>query len=143
MSCNSSDDDGGDDVNGQRIETLIVTIDGQNISFNSIIVNRTALSDDGSFTEIDFTATIDGSTERIITFYSFVGDTGADGMYNFQYRENGIDYYENFNDFTSVITVNNGSRFEANFSGVLTGYDEEAQEEVTVNIGAGTIIVTY
>ena len=41
------------------------------------------------------------------------------------------------------ITKNNGSRFEANFSGVLTGYDEEAQEEVTVNIGAGTIIVTY
>lgn len=144
LSC-GSDDDGDDGDGGVNIETLSVRIDGELITFNSIIVDTYTYTDDGGGTELDVTATIGGSTQRIITFYAYQGTTGANNVFDFTYLRNGVYYsaWQSGTNFTSVITVNNGSRLEVNFSGTLAGYDEESQEEVFVTLDAGSLIVEY
>ncbi|MCB0383117.1 MAG: hypothetical protein KDD05_07420 [Psychroserpens sp.] len=138
ISC-SKDDNNNNGDNGGDQQQLIVTIDGQQLTFDSFNVNR--YNYDGG-TELDITATIGGGTSRIITFYTFVGDTGSDAIFNFTYLLNG-QYYTAFNgsatNFVSVTNVNNGSRLEVNFSGNLGGYDEVNQEEVIVTLESGTI----
>ncbi|WP_323787970.1 hypothetical protein [Psychroserpens sp.] len=141
LSCNKDDDNNGDNGGGNQAQ-LIVTIDGQELTFDSIIVDRYDYTDDGGGTELDITATIGGGTGRIITFYTYVGDTGANAIYNFGYTLNGV-YYSGFNNFVSVTNVNNGSRLEVNFSGTLGGYDEVNQEEIFVTLENGTIAVDF
>ncbi len=137
VSCSKDDDNNTQDP-GVNQRELAVTIDGQQLNFNSIIVDRYNYEGD---IELDITATIGGATERIFTFYTFVGDTGANAIYNFSYTRNGV-YYGAFSsgtNFVSVTNVNNGSRLEVNFSGTLSGYDEVAQEEVFITLENGTI----
>ncbi|GAB5564554.1 MAG: hypothetical protein Wins2KO_16170 [Winogradskyella sp.] len=142
FSCESDSND--DDGNGSNEANLTVTIDGQQITFNSLIVET--YSYDG-FEEHSITATINNGTDRIITFYVYGGDLGADGLEDFDYTFNGFDYYQygcqNTFDFTSIVTVNNGSRIEANFSGTLCGWDNATQQEVQVVLTNGTLVVDF
>lgn len=141
ISC-GSDDDNNDEDNGGSQEQLTVNIDGQQLTFDSIIVGQTVFSDG---TELDVTATIGGGTGRIITFYTYVGDVGANAILNFTYTLDGV-YYSAFSSGTNLVTVvnvNNGARLEVNFSGILAGYDEVIQEEVFVTIENGTLLVDY
>ncbi len=139
----SSDDDSSN--GGGVSDELVVTIGGQTLTFTSIIVDEDTFTDDGvMYTELDVTATIGGDTSRIIEFGLESGDTGADAVYYFYYVENGLEYYYNFSDnFNSVVSVNNGSRLTMTFSGTLTGYDDEAQEEVEVTLQNGSLDVEY
>ena len=145
LSCGSDDDGGDDGDDGMNIQTLSVTIDGQLVAFNSIIVDTYTFTDDGGGTELDVTATIGGSTQRIITFYTFVGTTVANNVFDFTYQKDGINYsaWQTGTNLTSVTTVNNGSRLEVNFSGTFSGYDEQAQEEVFVTMDSGSLVVDY
>lgn len=137
ISCSSDDDNNSEDPAANQRQ-LIVTIDGEQLTFDSFNVDR--YNYEGG-TELDITATIAGGTNRIFTFYTFVGDTGSDAIYSFSYLENGI-YYGAFSsgtNFVSVTNVNNGSRLEVNFSGTLSGYDDVNQQEVFVTLENGTI----
>jgi hypothetical protein len=144
FSCKSEDDgDGG----GSNIENLTVTIDGEQVTFNSIIVENNTYTEDGeTYGEYVVTATINNATDRIITFYVFHGDLGADAIDGFDYEFGGLDYYmyscDSFN-FSSIVTVNNGSRIEANFSGTLCGWDNATQQEVSVQLTNGNILVDF
>lgn len=138
-SC-SSDDDGG---NGGA-ELLTMIIDGQTLSFDQIIVDEDTYTENGvEYTEIDVTATIGGDTTRVVEFSMDSGDTGADAVYYFMYREDGVEYYNNFgtSDFSIVVSSNNGSNISATFSGELTGYNNGIQ--VSVSITNGSVSVDY
>lgn len=139
----SSDDDSGN--GGGASDELVVTIDGQSITFTSIIVDVDTFTDDGeTYTELDVTATVGGDTTRVIEFGLEAGDTGADALYYFDYTLNGVDYYDNFDSaFNSVVSVNNGSRLTMTFSGTLVGYDQEAQENIEITLQNGTLDVEY
>ena len=137
----SSDDDNGGSQNGE----LTVTIDGQAITFNSIIVDEDTYTEDGvTYTELDVTATVSGATNRIVEFGLESGDTGADALYYFYYTQNGVEYYYNFGgEFNAVVSVNNGSSLAMTFSGTLNGYDQNTQEEVSVTFTNGTLSANY
>ncbi len=141
-SCSSDDDNGND---GGSEGQLVATIDGEVVTFNSVIVQEyTYTEGDYEYTEYDITATVDNGTGRIITFYFFEGDLGADSIFDFYYTLDGAGYYPyncNNYDFASVVTVNNGSRFEANFSGTLCAWDNANQQEVSLSLTNGSISV--
>ncbi|WP_204345993.1 hypothetical protein [Psychroserpens algicola] len=139
----SSDDDGGN--GGGASDELVVTIDGQTITFNSIIVDEDTFTDDGdTYTELDVTATINGDSTRVIQFGLEAGDTGADAVYYFEYTVEGETYFYGFdNSFSSVVSINDGSRLTMTFSGTLYGYDSESEEPVELMLQNGTIDVVY
>ena len=133
-----------DDSSGGSNSVLVVTIDGQTITFDNIIVDESTFTDDGvTITELDVTAIIGNDATRVIEFGVESGDTGADAVYYFYYTENGQEYFNSFQNFNSVVTVNDGSRLAMTFSGTVTGYDEEQQTEVEVNLQNGSIDVEY
>ena len=138
----SSDDDGG---NSGAADQLVVTIDGETLTFTTILVDEETYTDDGeTYTELYVTATIGTDVSRIIQFDLEVGDTGADALYYFQYTVDGQSYFYNFDDaFNAVVTVNDGSRLTMTFSGDLEGYDQEAQENVSITLSNGSIDVAY
>lgn len=138
----SSDDDGGLAPGGQ----LTVTLDGQPVTFTSVIVDEdTYTGDDGEvYTELDVTATIGGDTTRIIEFGLESGDTGADAIYYFNYFVNGEQFYYNFNGFNTVVSVNNGSTLSMTFSGTLLGdYNPDTQQNNSITLENGSISVNY
>lgn len=138
-SCNKDDDGGGNSGASNR---LTVTIDGEAVTFDDIIVDSSVYTyDDGEqVTELDVTATIGGDSTRIVNFYTEVGDTGTYGLYSFNYLVDG-EYYYNNGGFNTVVSVNNGSRLTATFSGALTTFTSEGEE--TVMFENGTIDVNY
>ncbi len=140
LSCNKSDDDGGDGGDGMLTQTISARIDGELVTFNNIIVDRYSF---GGFTELDITATISGSTQRLLEFYTVIGDVGSDAIQDFYYIKDGV-YYHPYNqggNLTTVTTKNNGSRLEFSFSGTLVGYNEQTQEEVSVTLESGSAVI--
>ena len=141
--CSSDDDNDGGSQSGE----LTVTIDGQAITFNSIIVDEDIYTEDGvTYTELDVTATVSGNTNRIVEFGLESGDTGADALYYFYYTVDGEEYYYNYDGgFNAVVSVNNGSSLAMTFSGSLTGgeYNQETGEYNTITFQNGSISVNY
>lgn len=140
--CSSDDDNNG---GGSQGGELTVTIDGQTLTFNAIIVDEDIYTEGNeTYTELDVTATINGDTSRIIQFGLETGDTGADAIYYFVYTENGVNYTYNFNgEFNTVVSVNDGSSIVMTFAGTLEGYNETTQEVVSVSLTEGNLSVNY
>lgn len=139
----SGDDDGGN--GGGADDELVVTIDGQTLTFNNVIVDVDTFTDDGeTFTELDVTAIIGTDTTRVIEFGLEVGDTGAGTLFYFDYIADGQVYYNGFEgSFNSVVSVNDGERLTMTFSGTLEGFDSETSENVTISLENGSIDVEY
>ena len=122
------------------IERLEVTVNGQEMIFNSIIVDR-----QGSATERYYTAVINNDTSRIITFYANVGEDGANSVQNFAYTIRGKIFrqVQSSDIFNSDITINNNARFAMNFSGTLSSYNLETESYDSIELTNGSMDVEY
>lgn len=152
LSCSNSDDDGGGNSGGGDtfIEELKVNIGGDVKTFNTIIVdNQNTAQGDGY---IFVTATIGTQTNEIITFYVDQDAVGAQAMASFTYVNNGENYSAGSisgsnipnNYLNSSVTVNNGTRLTATFSGVLLGpYDSATDTYETLSFNNGSVDAKY
>ncbi|RED42994.1 hypothetical protein DFQ10_107182 [Winogradskyella eximia] len=131
-SCNKDDD--GSDNNGASNE-LTVTIEGQVVTFDTVIVERDTFIFDGEqFTILNVTATVGTDASRTINFETEVGDLGTFSLYAFEYLING-EYFYDSGAFNSVVSVNNGSRLTATFTGTLTAFTAEGEESIMLENG--------
>ena len=137
-SCNKDDDGGGN--NGASNE-LTVTIDGQSVTFDTVIVESDTFTFDGEqFTILYVSATVGTDASRTINFETQVGELGTFSLYAFEYLIDS-EYFYDSGAFNSVISVNNGSRLTATFAGTLTSYTAEGEESIVLE--NGTIDVNY
>ena len=140
MSC------GNDDDNNDVSQELVMTVDGETLTFDSVDVSPITYTEaGGQYTELEVTGTIAGNSDGVIVFELDQGDTGTDAVYYFEYTVNGVEYYDyNFDsNFNMDVTVNNGSNITATFSGDLIGYDFNTDEEEIITIENGSISVDY
>ena len=135
-SC-SSDDDGG-----SAAQSFKFTINGTEKTFSSIVVNEDV---EGDYTLLTITALNTNNPSENISFYVEKGDVGADVAWNFDYTAGGVSY-DNYNEgsnFNIVITQNSNNRLKGTFSGILSGYDSNAEEMVTTQLTGGSFDFGY
>ncbi|MEO1033109.1 MAG: hypothetical protein AAFX55_17025 [Bacteroidota bacterium] len=121
-------------------EELEVTINGQELTFNTIIVDR-----QGSIDERYYSAVINSNTSRIITFYANVGDDGENAVQNFTYTIRGRIYkqMQSSDMFIGDVRINNNARFAMDFSGTLSSYDAETDSYDSIVLSDGRMDVEY
>ncbi|WP_299364282.1 hypothetical protein [Winogradskyella sp.] len=121
-------------------ERLDVTVNGQKMIFNSIIVDR-----QGSTNERSFTAVINSNTSRIITFNANINDEGANVVKNFAYTIRGkiFKQAQDSDNLIVDIAINTNARFAMDFSGILSSYDPETDSYSSIQLTDGSMDVEY
>jgi hypothetical protein len=128
-----------DDSNAP-IQKLEITINEETLVFNSVVVDRL-----GSNEERFFIATINNSTNNIISFLADVGEEGFDIVKSFTYSTNGRLYKlsQSSDNFIDSVTINNNARFTMSFSGRLSTYNIESEMYESIDITNGKLDVEY
>ena len=125
--------------NDPPIEELNVTVNGVDITFNTIIVDRQTSS------ERYFSAIINSNTSRIITFSSNINELGDNSVQNFTYTVRGKIFrqIQNTDELIVEVSTNTNARFTMEFSGTLSAFDPETESFETINLTDGSMDIVY
>ncbi|WP_272150861.1 hypothetical protein [Tenacibaculum aiptasiae] len=144
-SCSSNDDD--TTPTGAKKE-IKMTIDGKELTFNSITVDPNSDTQSG-LKSVQLTGTINNSTDKVITIKVYKSKTGTDTLSDFTYIQNGTTYY--FGSIISVSTcgngipdskmtfvtsVNDGTTISGNFSGNIDKCNNNVIESLKITNGS-------
>lgn len=138
-SCSSDDNSDSGSVGG----TVTVKIDGVSKTFNSVVVNKEVVNDEGeTYTELVVSALIGTSTEELITFTLDAGNVGAEAIYEFNYK-NGANAFNSYSgSFSSNVLTNSNNKLKGNFSGTLRTYTGTG-EEIVKTFSEGAFDISY
>ncbi|APY09364.1 hypothetical protein BWZ20_14085 [Winogradskyella sp. J14-2] len=120
-------------------ERLEVTINNEELIFNSIIVDRQATTNYRHFTAI-----INSNTNKIISFQVMSIEDSA-SLQNFSYTTRGKIYkvQQDSDYFNATINVNTNARFAMSFSGVLSTFNAQTNTYDAIQLDNGKMDVEY
>lgn len=124
-SCSNDDDSGS--IENPKNSYLKVTIDGNEKTFNTIVVNKRIVEYTGSINEtvLDVTASINNDPTEKITFTVEDGQVGSEALWNnFEYYFNDKVYYnQSYQEQSYIISKNSENKLEGTFRAKL--YDNQ------------------
>ena len=140
-SCSSDDNSSDSGVIGG---TISAKIDGVSKTFNTVVVNKQTITEDGeTYTELVVSATIGTSTEEIITIALDAGDVGAEAIYSFSYLNGGNTFNSYLGNLSSTVLTNSNNKLKGNFSGTLKTYNPSNGAEITKTLSEGSFDISY
>ena len=129
-SCDSKDND-----DSQSTNFLKATINGIEVIFDIIKVERKFYSEDGGYYELEITASKSGDASKILNFTIEDQVTGTETCYFFQYTDNEVYYSIDPSSIdTSLIldiTENVSNKIKGTFSGTIPEYEGSGSVEVS------------
>lgn len=144
ISLNScSGDDSNDSVNPAN-STLSMKVNGTVKTYNTVAVSQ----DDQGNGDVYLTVTASqaGSPNDLVNFSTYVGETGIYAIYQFEVIYNGQAFNAGFGgngNLNNNVIVNSNNRLQGTFSGTITRYNNQTQQEETINVTEGSYNIVY
>ena len=151
FSCSNDDDSGNGDITNPKNSYLKVSINGNEKTFNTIVVNKKYVeySDGEKFNLLQVTASINNDSSEKITFAVKEKQLGSDALgYNgddfFAYHIKNTHYTNMLiGDFSHIITKNSENKIEGTFSGRLNNNENQNQPNDYKDLTKGEFKITY
>lgn len=138
FSCSS--DDGPNDENELDFR---VSIDGAERIFDTVAISVETYEENGvEHLRKHISASISSSPAESIYFYITDNDTGSDVIKDFLYTQSGAAFTSFDNSFITNVTVSTNQQLKATFSGSIQGFNTNTNQEETLNLSGGTVLIT-
>lgn len=132
--CSSDDGNSNENPSPTPQSTFTTKINGVQKNFSTIQVVPVVYID---YTDLEVTATITGSSPA--TLEMNLEKDSMEGVYFFQYTENGI-YYQPSESFSVIVTQNSENKLKGTFSGTLI---DSGNPMNTIAVTDGTFDIKY
>ena len=140
-SCSSNED------NLKTASEIRMTINGNEVVFDNVIVNKLS-GEEG--TSISVSGSVGAKTDKILNFYFYDSQVGADALSDVTYTVDGYTYGNTAgtcgdsvysSSISNITNVNDGSKISGNFSGTFEECNNGSVEKLVITNGSYN--VTY